>query len=332
MNKGVEPETVAKNYGKTNPEQNPVFIDFLKLRVDDVEAPNPYFEMIALQLLKYNLLISHKQCNRSRGYDCAYKIVTTTQTQNVVGKIEYSERYNRVLLELTGLGCACIEKVESDYRWLQVLVAQPAVTIRRIDLALDDENGLYQIEKIDKDYSRGRFNAESGKRPKKENLGNKVEGRTRYIGGPTAYKRGRFYEKGKQLKLAHCRPWMRHEVRFVSNDRDRIPDEAIRNRADYFYSAFPMALQKLLGKHSVIPVTERFMREYVSDISTRVASCKRQYGPLIGTLTEHHGATATCEMLSRMGRSKVIELPPFVDEVSLADCTDIIALQSGEAI
>ena len=125
---------------------------------------------------------------------------------------------------------------------------------------------------------------------------------------------------------------MRHEVRFVSNDRDRIPDEAIRNRADYFYSAFPRALQKLLGKHRVIPVTERFMREYVSDISTRVASCKRQYGPLIGTLTEHHGATATCEMLSRMGRSKVIELPPFVDEVSLADCTDIIALQSGEAI
>ena len=331
MNKGVEPETVAENYGKLNPEQPPVFIDFLKLRVDDVEAPNPYFEMIALQLLKYSLLISHRQCNRSRGYDCAYKIVTTTQAQNVVGKIEYSERYKRVLLELTGLGCACIESVEPDYIWLQALVAQPAVTIRRIDLALDDESGLYQIEKIDKDYSRGRFNAESGKRPKKENLGNKVEGRTRYIGGPTAYKRGRFYEKGKQLKLAHCRPWMRHEVRFVSNDRDRIPDEVIRNRADYFYSAFPRALQKLLGKHSVIPVTERFMREYVSDISTRVASCKRQYGPLIGTLTEHHGAKATCEMLSRMGRSKVIELPPFFDEVSLADCTDIIALQSGEA-
>jgi phage replication initiation protein len=332
MNKGVERETVAENYGKLNPKQTPVFIDFLKLRVDDVEAPNSYFEMIALQLRKYNLLISHRQCNRSRGYDCAYKIVTTTQTQNVVGKIEYSERYNRVLLELTGLGCACIENVEPDYIWLQALVAQPAVNIRRIDLALDDENGLYQIEKIDKDYSRGRFNARSGKRPKKENLGNKVEGRTRYIGGPTAYKRGRFYEKGKQLKLTHCRPWMRHEVRFVSNDRDRIPDEAIRNRADYFYSAFPKALRKLLGKHSVISVTERFMREYVSDISTRVANCKRQYGPLIGTLTEHHGERATCDMLTRVGRNRVIELPPFVDNVSLSEYTDVIALQSSETI
>ena len=122
MNKGVEPKTVAENCGKLNPEQPPVFIDFLKLRVDDVEAPNPYFEMIALQLLKYSLLISHRQCNRSRGYDCAYKIVTTTQAQNVVGKIEYSERYKRVLLELTGLGCACIESVEPDYIWLQALL------------------------------------------------------------------------------------------------------------------------------------------------------------------------------------------------------------------
>ena len=43
MNKGVEPETVVKNYGKTNPKQNPVFIDFLKLRVDDVEAPNTVY-------------------------------------------------------------------------------------------------------------------------------------------------------------------------------------------------------------------------------------------------------------------------------------------------
>jgi phage replication initiation protein len=332
MNKGVKSKNSAENNGTLNPEQSPVFIDFLKLRVNDVEAPNPYFEMIAVQLLKYKLFISHIQCNRSRGYDCAYKIVTTNQTRNVVGKIEYSQRYKRVLLEFTGLGCACIEKVESDYRWLQALIGQQTVTIRRIDLALDDENGLYQIEKIDKDYSRGRFNSQSGKRPKKENLGTKIEGRTRYIGGPTAYKRGRFYEKGKQLKLTHCRPWMRHEVRFVSNDRDRIPDEAIRNRADYFYSAFPKALRKLLGKHSVISVTERFMREYVSDISTRVANCKRQYGPLIGTLTEHHGERATCDMLTRVGRNRVIELPPFVDNVSLSEYTDVIALQSSETI
>ncbi len=69
MNKGVEPKTVAENCGKLNPEQPPVFIDFLKLRVDDVEAPNPYFEMIALQLLKYKLLISHRPRLRLRLQD-----------------------------------------------------------------------------------------------------------------------------------------------------------------------------------------------------------------------------------------------------------------------
>ena len=134
------------------------------------------------------------------------------------------------------------------------------------------------------------------------------------------------YEKGKQLNLhgTEYGAWFRTEVRLTSNSRDRIPSEVISRRDDYFFSAFPKAMRKLIGSHTFLPVTLRTAIERQADLGKTLKHARKQYGPAIKFGRDELGDKQLLDLLSRDALRDRYSSPSFVTQEMLQATVPVI--------
>ena len=313
--------------GRPIPFQTEKFkIDYVTFNVTDICDRKTYFDFLILELKTFGIALSRRNAKCPINYDIAKQLVVRDRhfVEHTCGKLAYSSKYQRVILELTGLACDYIYKSRNDYRWLSSMSSQPNITISRCDIAFDDISGYSSITKLDKAYSRGRFNPFSGKRPEKTNVGDTQKGRTRYIGGKTAYKSLCAYEKGKQLKRNELQDWIRFEVRFRSNTRDTIPASIIADREAFFINAFPRFFTRLCGSADSISIVERRAIEYQSSLKRKLETGRHFSGRLVNVLRHQLSDQEVVEQLIRPGVPKGLLLPGFVSDQDLSDTNDLI--------
>ncbi|WP_340676857.1 replication initiation factor domain-containing protein [Paraglaciecola sp.] len=313
INKGVNAQKPLTNNGIVNPQKSATFIDYITLSIDGIEDCPTYFKWFNYHLKKFSLTISQRLAKVPPSYDLAYQLCLINNQNLVCGSIKFSHLYQRLLLEFSGNGCAMLAK-QDNYSWLNIYVNQPVVSIKRLDIAYDDFNGSFPIQLVDKVYCRGGFNSCSGRRPLKDNVGERQKSRTRYIGGKSGYKLACIYEKGKNLGSVSHPNWVRHEIRFRSNSRDLIPKEVLANLDSYFFNAFPKAYKRLVNKVEYHSVVYRKNLEYACDLKTSLVHLRHQYGRKVKETADILGAQSTVQLLSREGRSKSYKRLPFVSD------------------
>lgn len=318
--KSLDPLNIKTKEGRVSPDKSPVFIDYITLLIGEIKDHATYLMWANNHLKSFGLVISKRRAVVPIGYDIAYQICTVSDENDVCGSIKYSAGLSRVLLELTGRGCSMAEKYDS-FTWVRSIVRQDSVKIKRVDLAVDDYTGLFSIEKVDRAHSRGNCNSITGRRPMKRNVGNKQQGRTRYIGGPSAYKQTCIYEKAKQLGINHRYfiNWVRAEVRFNSNSRDLIPREILDYREDYFFSAYPKLFHTLVDRAQYYPPVFRESIEYVANLGRSAMYSKHQYGRVNQALVNIVGEKEAIEMLTRPGKSQKIKRLPLIQDEYIRD-------------
>jgi phage replication initiation protein len=321
-----------RKYETRDPNLNPVFIDFFTIKIDNIHDLPAQYRFINSILNVYHMRVSDRTVKPSPGYVKGYKICAKNNDFEVCGAIEFSEKFSRVILTLSGNGCAHIEAIDANYGILSSLAAPPNVRLTRLDLAHDDYCGNATIQKVDRDYSRGLYDPIRGKRPKKLNQGDMTKGRSRYIGGMKAYKQIVVYEKAKQLGITKIdiANWVRTEVRFRQNTRDSIPKEAIEKRQDYFYSAFPKAMRKLIGKQTYVPVALRAAIEYQANLGRTLKHARYQYGPAISAARNQLTNDELITLLSREAKYDRYIRPSFVNDEDIQAAQYILKSMLGK--
>ena len=319
--------------GMKNPENlSAIFIDYFKLRLDQVSDFPAQHCFINFILKEHGMSITGRTVKPSPGYDKGYKIAALNNDCEVCGAIEFSEKRQRIILALSGTGCSFVAYNDPHYAILSSLAGQPNARLSRLDLAHNDYAGKASIQKVDRDYNRGLFDPITGKRPLKLNVGDKSKGRTRYIGGKSAYKKVVVYEKAKQLGISSpgLSNWIRTEVRFTANSRDNIPVEAIAEREAYFFSACPKAMRKLIGQQAYVSVAIRCAIEYQAQLGRTLKHARYQYGPAINAAKAQFTSDELISLLSREPKCDRHLSLAFVSRDDLVATRQIVASSIGE--
>ncbi|HSI43109.1 MAG TPA: replication initiation factor domain-containing protein [Methylotenera sp.] len=151
----------------------------------------------------------------------------------------YGGQNNTAFLSIPAEGC---HMVPSWSELTKLLRDKFNAKITRWDGAVDDYDGIYNVDLAVSLYQEGLFNA-GGKTPSCGQNGNWIKpdgrGRTFYVGRRENGKMLRVYEKGMQLgKLFH--PWVRWEIEFHNKDRI-IPWEVLLEPGKYVAGSYPKA-------------------------------------------------------------------------------------------
>jgi len=193
-------------------------------------------------------------------------------------------RDERVQVYLSGAGCERIRDFAALYEPLKAMGAEK---LSRCDIALDDFDGVFDIEHAMKLYADGQFTG-NGRPPTAkliDDMGS-GEGKTFYVGKREYGKMIRIYEKGRQLgdKLS---PWVRWEVELGSKHRI-IPLDALLDPVGFFLGAYPKALSFVEGLARMISTSrEKAVITYKRLRQIMVS----QYGKLLNFSTQILGFT-----------------------------------------
>lgn len=200
------------------------------------------------------------------------------------GSLKWKSNCRLLQLELTGYACELIN-MHSDYFFPLIEISKSiSAEIKRIDIALDDKTGKYNIRFAQKRFSSGAFNAKTGAKPLKENIKSN-SGRTMYIGSKRSNKQMVVYEKGKQLELpknhTDFNNWTRHELRLKARSDAPIPLDILLKPDDYFVGSYPRVYQRMLKVAEPRNVTRETITRCGSFLSKKLKNLKRQYGSSI---------------------------------------------------
>lgn len=178
-------------------------------------------------------------CNRSKGanfYEHSYEI------GNGHGLFCIGGQRDTCLISISGSGCAAAKPgwEKRLHEFLTLKAIRPRIS--RVDLAHDDYEGVYSVDRADADYEAGLFKQSAGGRmPEVEHRGNwrrpSGKGRTLYIGHRRNGRFCRVYEKGKQLGDVDS-TWTRIEVEYKSVDKE-IPFDVLLLPGEYLAASYP---------------------------------------------------------------------------------------------
>jgi len=273
-----------------------------------------------------------------KGRFYSYRVPITNAAGDFVGQIElggvHTVRKDGSLtcrLELTGDGCRLLSGAGTGHakRWL-VLRAQLESTggrLTRLDVAIDDLDGLFPIETAISWREGGKFDRR-GQRPKArlyDDFGS-GDGKTLYVGSPTSEQQLRAYEKGKQLGDRES-PWMRYEAQFTASSRKELSLDMLREPEAYLLGQYPV-LREVISFMRVmaqrIDVTDEAMRATWKSCRRHL---KRQYGATLAFLVKH---TPSDEALARVIRTLTSpKLPAWADNEAANSWPEIVAVQEN---
>jgi DNA relaxase NicK len=242
------------------------------------------------------------------------------ETTKTCGSLKWDINKQSCQLEVSGYGCRYILSSALGYQPIFALLSQYKGVISRVDIALDDFTGKFNIRYVDKCYFNGDYNPKRGQGPKKQNYGHsKGEGRSRYIGCFGSHKYLLVYEKGKERGFpvgSHLYiNWMRHELS-LRRKNNHVIDLAVLLEPDReFVGAYPKVHKRLVKNVKPRCPKRDAALEVSNSLCSSVAASKYQYGKINKGLFELLGdAEQTLSLLTREGKSKKCALPSFITE------------------
>lgn len=190
---------------------------------------------------------------------------------------------------------------------IDLLEGQYKAKISRWDGAVDDYNGIHDVDYAVELYKTGEFNA-GGNKPSCRQYGNWLEpdgsGRTLEIGKRANGKLLRIYEKGKQLGDKND-PWVRWELELHNKDRV-IPWDVLNNPGSYVAGAYS-CLEWITHETSRIK-TYKKTTSIGYELATHFA--KQSCGRLINVMIQQEGsAEKVINKLIRSGKPTRLDIP-----------------------
>lgn len=152
-----------------------------------------------------------------------------------------STQRDRFYVSFTGKGCELLNG--EAYEHIKSYAKKFEGKITRIDLSVDDIDGVHNLNGLRRRYSLGQFNAGGRKPEKREYSSNQDKGDSIYVGGKQSSKQLRAYQKGKQLGRPDS-GWVRFELQLRHQSNRPIQLDALTDPAPYFVGAYP-ALERM---------------------------------------------------------------------------------------
>lgn len=205
---------------------------------DYINALNPYLYEI------FGFACSHNRHKSANFYSDSFNLGDLENCYGYVclgGSINKSNS-DTICVELTATGLAAA-KDGWEHRLYAFSLLKQMYRFRytRVDIAHDFLDGRFSVDDALKTYYEGGFtNAYTRPKLRKEGddwFNETSKGRTLYIGSRDSSRLLRFYEKGKQLKMADS-PWVRCELELRSRDIV-IPKDVVIFAGDYLTAAYP---------------------------------------------------------------------------------------------
>ena len=220
---------------------------------------------------------------------------------------------NTIMVVITGDGCqAAREGWELElYAWSKKL---SRFRFTRVDVAYDDFEGEYNVDRAITDFSKGLFSM-GGRMPKIQRYGDwhnilDTDGRTVYIGKRRNGKLCRIYEKGRAAGDSTSN-WNRVECEWHNKDRI-IPRDILLTPGQYLAGAYP-AFFFLSAEQKRITTQKKF-HNIVYDNFVEIA--RRQFGKLIHYMTTvEKSYEDIIDKLSIPEIPKRLVIPYFADSV-----------------
>lgn len=198
---------------------------------------------------------------------------------------------------LTGRGTGLL--TSNGFGYLTRFLTDSQGRITRIDVTLDDVEGLNTLGSVRNRYYRGQFQR-GGRPPKKgEYKNNDASGNTFLIGSRAGGKLLRVYEKGKQLGDKSS-PWLRFEVEFRARSDRPIPLEILSNPARYFIGSHK-AFELMFGGREISPARLKSVASTTSiEVETMLKNLSNTAGAHVGLLLSM--GVCGIKLLNRLAR------------------------------
>ena len=287
-------------------DSNRARVDWLTLTFTP-ESRDLAVEIEIIDLLRHYLgEICGVSCAGMFGYERGFKFFNADGIH--VARVDYGGNHHkgRARLDISGTGCAGIV----DWEHFAKYAANNffALTLTRVDLAVDLLNGEYTVDDARDWYEQGRFNT-GGRMPKHSCIGSWLtaspeagEGRTLLVGKRGNGKMLRVYEKGRQLGDPDS-PWVRFEVEFRNIDRD-LPLDILTHCDKYFTGAYK-ALERIIDCAAERIATHQ--KEGEISLQHLIDYARQSYGKTISVMRFKMDTTEVIDRLTVHGTPKRLE-------------------------
>jgi phage replication initiation protein len=236
----------VSNTGGNPPRTYPVHVDYLTFTV-----PGFYFDndvTVASRFLNRwtqgLFIVGGESTKHYNGYKSCHLIAPASGGQApFLGWLGVSEASDN----MKGWWCFCLPgQVTSEVvNWSELVkdMWDMRGRISRVDLALDDFDGVHPLAECESFYDSGLFNPQSGRPPQCRTIKHKIqsEGDTIYVGSRVSGKQLRCYEKGKQLGDENS-VWVRYEGELLRKDKV-IPWDVLLFSAQYLKGMYSDAFE-----------------------------------------------------------------------------------------
>lgn len=265
-----------------------------------------FYEYFNWLFSKWGIEVLYSEGGKN-GYKYSYPLVATDRGKfrHRLGFIAFGGNLNKARQEtwqlyLNGHGMSYLHENEYHNDVFN-FIEQMEMTIKRLDIAVDDFDGIYPIERMIEAYDAQKFRNHrvSGRYPVITQVGdfhtgNDTKGRTLYVGSRTSSKYFRCYEKGKQLGDAKSN-WVRHEIELKAS-KILIPYDALKSPTGYFvgcYEVLADIVRDVCEDEESIDVKEvriKCKKKVLEcSIEHMKKNCKKSYGKFIWAYLEIGG-------------------------------------------
>lgn len=264
----------------------------------------------------------HLAQNRSLNhfYDGRLLVVNSPNSQ-VCGAIKWNENKSIFRVELSGRACERINTYHDYFFVIQDLADNHKAIVRRLDIAVDDFTGKYDIRSVQQAISKGLYNSQTGQKPLYTPI-KKSNERTILIGSNKSSRSMCIYEKGKQMGLSSDHPYYlrrtRHELRLLGRKNFVIPVEVIFQPDDYFVWAYPRAHARIIKNTTPRCIKREVIERVDTSLDKKLKYARRQIGPSIFLAQQRLTDNDIINAMSREGLCNQQSYPDFITANDLA--------------
>jgi len=267
----------------------------------------------------YNIRVGSKKPHSMANFDDGNLLYSDSSTidKKSAGSLKWQIKKGLVKIEFNGSQCEKIYLNSKGFRDIYTFAVINDAVLRRLDICCDDVSGKYNIRRAKQDYSSGKYNGNTGAKPKSESI--KSVGSTFYIGSKLSYKFLRIYDKWAELSLTESHPlykvWTRHELVLKNQGKIKIPLKALLNPDEIFLGAYPKAHRKFMKGVTPISIERIASIKVSSTVYKKLISLKKQRGRIIKTVRDIFvDDKKLLDVLCRNGVSASLNIPEFTSK------------------
>lgn len=248
-------------------------------------------------------------------------LVVSNPDSQICGAIKWNKNKSTFRVELSGRACERINTSHGYFFVIRDLADNHKAIVRRLDIAVDDFTGKYNIRSVQQGVSKGLYNGKTGKKPLYTPI-KKGNERTILIGSDKSSKSMCIYEKGKQMGLPSDHPdylkHTRHEIRFRGRKNFVIPVEALFQTDDYFVGAYSRAHKRIIKNTTPRCIKREVIERVDMSLEKKLKYARRQIGPTIYLAQQRLTDNEIINAMSREGHSNQQSYPDFITANDLA--------------